>query len=98
MMGWARVTEDQLEAQKIIKTNFGETLSWDYLCYVRKNPINWKVPTKILYGDKDNLTSIETITNFADNHDVKLTVMHEGEHWFHTKEQMRFLDNWIIAS
>jgi hypothetical protein len=22
-------------------------------------------------------------------------VMEEGEHWFHTDEQMRFLDNWI---
>ena len=32
---------------------------------------------------------------FAKTHDAELTVMEEGEHWFHTDEQMRFLDNWI---
>lgn len=26
---------------------------------------------------------------------ASLTVMENGEHWFHTEEQMRFLDNWI---
>ena len=26
---------------------------------------------------------------------AELTVMPGGEHWFHTKEQMQFLDNWI---
>ena len=24
-----------------------------------------------------------------------LTVTESGEHWFHTEEQMRFLDDWI---
>ena len=28
-------------------------------------------------------------------HQVSLTVMEGGEHWFHTEEQMRFLDEWI---
>lgn len=28
-------------------------------------------------------------------HNAQLTVMQNGEHWFHTEEQMRFLDNWI---
>ena len=32
---------------------------------------------------------------FADDHHAKLTVMTGGEHWFHTEEQMRFLDEWI---
>ena len=35
MMFWANVTEDKLRDKKEIKTSFGETLSWDYLCYVR---------------------------------------------------------------
>ena len=26
---------------------------------------------------------------------AELTVMPGGEHWFHTEEQMRFLDEWI---
>ena len=38
MMGWANVTEEELRQQKEIQTPFGETLSWAYLCYVRKHP------------------------------------------------------------
>ena len=65
MMGSARVTEYELYRKKYIRTEFGETLSWEYLCYVREHPIEWQVPTYILYGGKDNLTSMETISQFA---------------------------------
>ena len=95
MMNWANVTEAELEQRKIIPTDFGEELSWEYLCYVREHPLNWQVPTSILYGEKDNLTSIETIKDFAEKQDATLTVMHGGEHWFHTEEEMKFLDEWI---
>ena len=70
MMTWANVTEQELAEKLEIPTDFGETLSWKYLCYVREHPISWRVPTCILYG----------------------------EHWFHTDEQMRFLDDWITES
>lgn len=98
MMTWANVTEKELAEKSEIATNFGETLSWKYLCYVREHPITWHVPTRILYGDKDNLTSLETISAFAKQHDAVLTVMPDGEHWFHTEEQMRFLDDWIAQN
>ena len=95
MMKWANVTEAKLEQRKIIPTDFGEELSWEYLCYVRAHPLNWKVPTSILYGEKDNLTSIETMRAFAEKQGASLTVMKGGEHWFHTEEEMKFLDEWI---
>ena len=95
MMKWAHVTEGELEKKREIPTDFGETLSWEYLCYVRAHPISWNVPTQILYGEHDNLTSMETVSAFAGQHHAKLTVMPGGEHWFHTEEQMRFLDEWI---
>ena len=95
MMQWANVTEAELEQRKIIPTDFGEELSWEYLCYVRVHPFNWKVPTSILYGEKDNLTSLETIRAFAEKQGASLTVMKGGEHWFHTEEEMKFLDEWI---
>ena len=95
MMLWANVTEADLKAKGVIRTDFGEDLSWDYLCYVREHPIRWKVPTKILYGEKDTITSEATIRAFAGEHKAELTVMAHGEHWFHTDEQMQFLDNWI---
>ena len=96
MMSWANVTERELKEKGVIPTSFGEDLSWEYLCYVREHPASWTVPTRILYGSRDNLTSHETITAFAKAHGAELTVMDGGEHWFHTDEQMQFLDNWII--
>lgn len=95
MMIWANVTEDQLQREEEIQTNFGETLSWKYLCYVREHPITWHIPTKILFGEKDHLTSYDTMSDFATKMGIPLTVMHNGEHWFHTDEQMKFLDDWI---
>ena len=98
MMIWSNVTEDELQRKKEIPSAFGETLSWEYLCYVRKNPIVWSIPTCVLFGVKDNLTSLDTIHEFTNRIGAALTVMEYGEHWFHTDEQMKFLDNWIIDS
>lgn len=122
MMGWAGVTEQELEEKRIIPVEFGDDLSWEYLQYVRKNPIKWDTPTRILYGSEDMLQSLDTIYAFAEDgnaqkgnsenrsrHQVEdahepdaatmkypVTVMEGGEHWFHTKEQMEFLDQWIL--
>ena len=95
MMKWANVTEEELRQKETIRTKFGEELSWKYLCYVKNNPITWCVPTDILYGRGDNIVSIDTIKSFVDNHNARLTIMENGEHWFHTEEQMQFLDDWI---
>lgn len=98
MMRWSDVTEEELRRRKEIPTAFGETLSWAYLCYVREHPITWSIPTCILYGGKDNLTSRETISAFAAQTGAALTVMEDGEHWFHTDAQMAFLDDWVRRS
>ncbi len=95
MIQWANVSEEELKSKGVIRTGFGEDLSWDYLCYVRSHPIRWDVPTQILYGGNDNLTSYETVHAFAERHNAALTVMEDGEHWFHTEKQMQFLDDWI---
>ena len=98
MMAWANVSEDALREQGEIETAFGQTLSWEYLSYVRAHPLKWNVPTHILYGSSDNLTSLATISRFAEQINATLTVMENGEHWFHTEEQMDFLDRWILSS
>ena len=98
MMLWASVTERELAEKQEIPTAFGETLSWRYLCYVREHPVSWRVPTRILYGERDNLTSLETISAFAEGIGAELTFMPGGEHWFHTEEQMWFLDHWITKN
>ena len=95
MMAWAHVTEEELREKGKIDTSFGETLSWEYLCYVREHPVHWTAPTHILYGTRDNLTPLETISAFAHHIGATLTLMENGGHWLHTEEQMHFIDNWI---
>jgi pimeloyl-ACP methyl ester carboxylesterase len=95
MMARANVSDEELENKKIIQLSEYEILSWEYLSWVRKHPIDWKVPTYILYGEKDNFQSMETITEFAESANANLTVMPGGEHWFHTDEQLEFRLNWI---
>ena len=95
MMMWANVSEDELREKKEIPTAFGETLSWEYLKWVREHPVTWKIPTAILYGSEDDLQSFAAVNAFAEKTHADLTVMRGGEHWFHTDEQMKFLDDWI---
>ena len=95
-MARAHVTEAELQEKGTIPIPFGEDLSWDYLSYVREHPIRWRVPTRILYGGRAVLISRETMAAFAAEHGALLTVMEQGEHWFHTPEQMEFLDRWIV--
>ena len=96
MMAAAGVTEEALRTLREIPTASGETLSWEYLSYVRAHPLQWRVPTAILYGENDALTDRETIEAFAKRTGASLTVMPGGEHWFHTEAQMEFLDQWIL--
>lgn len=95
MMKISGIDEAELSHKGEITTDFGETLSWRYLCFVRENPIAWDIPTYILYGENDALTSEAAITAFATDVNARLTVMRNGEHWFHTEEQMEFLDAWV---
>ena len=95
LMQWAGVTEQELAEKQEIPTQFGETLSMQYLRYVREHPIVWHVPTRILYGEHDNLTSMQTISAFAGKTGAALTVMPGGEHGFHTEAQMQVMDRWL---
>ena len=98
MMISENVSKEELRIKKEIETSFGEILSWEYLTYVIKDTINWNIPTEVLYGEKDTMTSIDTINNFVKKTNTNLTIMRDGEHWFHTKEQMEFLDKWFKSN
>ena len=96
MMGWAGVTQEQLREAGEIPTAFGETLSWNYLTYAAEHRITeWDSPTAILYAGEDHLTSRQTVDDFAQRFGCTVTVMENGEHWFHTEEQMAVLDAWL---
>ena len=95
MMGWANVTERELSEKGEIVTSFGQTLSWAYLCYVREHPVHdWHCPICILYAGQDNMTSRQTVEEFTRHHGAQLTIMDNGEHWFHTPEQRKVLQTW----
>lgn len=98
MMRGAGVTERELAARGEIATDFGQTLSWRYLSWERQHPIqNWRCPTAILYAGRDSMTDRETAACFAAAHGAALTVMENGEHWFHTPEQLAVLREWENA-
>lgn len=95
MMIWAGVTEERLEREREIPTDFGQTLSWDYLKYVRQHPVHaLSAHTNILYGDQDNLVPQPVVECFARAEGAHLTVYPGGEHWFHTPEQMKVMGTW----
>ena len=95
MMKHADVSDEDLKAKSIIHLSEGEVLSWDYLVWVRNHPIVWNTPTFILYGEKDHFQSLETMKTFAEEIGADLTVMPNGEHWFHTEEQNEFRKTWL---
>lgn len=98
MMLWAGVNEERLAAEKEIATDFGETLSWKYLQYAQANAVDqWNVDTAILYPGKDNMTERTAVNDFVRRFGCELTVMEEGEHWFHTPEQLDVLQAWEAA-
>ena len=95
MMSADRISERDLRDRKEIRTSSGEILTWDYLRFARTHPATWSSPAEVLYGETDFLTSFAAVSAFAERIGAGLTVMKGGEHWFHTDEQMAFLDSWI---
>ena len=96
LMKVSNVNYEKLKQEKIIKTNFGQDLIFEYYEYVKNHPIEkWNSNTKILYGENDNLQSENLIKDFSKNFNCKLSIMKNGEHFFHTKEQLEFYKNWL---
>ena len=55
--------------------------------------------------EKKSAPSVRTVeftdeknNDFAARQGSVVTVMKNGEHWFHTKEQLEFLDKWLLSS
>lgn len=96
MMSRSGVSERELCEKGVVRTDYGDELSWRYLSYAREHRIEWAAPTEILYGENDAVVSRGSVYRFAESHGAGVTVMPGGEHWFHTDEQMNFLDEWIL--
>lgn len=98
MFLWFGVSERLLEEKKEIQTPV-DTLSWDYYQYVKENPIvKWEVPTRILYGGRDNMQSLEVMKRFADKFHCCLTVSAGSEHPFMGENDDAVLAGWMQDS
>ncbi len=96
MLTWFEISEERLQREKEIATPIGETLSWDYYRYVKEHPIVvWDKPTAILYGAEDTLCESSLVAAFAKRFDCALTVLENGEHYFHSEEQLDFFRRWL---
>ena len=64
--------------------------------YVKENPIlEWNKETHILYGNKDNMQEQKIIQEFCNKFNCELSVLKNGEHYFHTDEQLNYYKNWL---
>lgn len=97
MMTWYNVSEERLEKEQEIVTPI-KTLYWDYYQYVLNHPVEWDKPTKLLYGAKDNLCEPNYVNSFAERVKANMTVLEDGEHFFHTEKQLDFLRKWLHDS
>ena len=67
----------------------------DYYEWVVNNLITcWDTPTYILRPEVDLIVSDTVGRDFISHHQCQLTIMPNGEHWFHTPEQIAFLKAW----
>ena len=68
----------------------------DYYSYVKEHPIiSWKTPTSILCSSEDNINETDVVSAFAKRFGCDLQVMQNAEHYFHTKEQLSHLRQWL---
>ena len=67
----------------------------DYYEWVTNNPITcWDAPTFILRPKIDTIVSEAIGRDFIARHHCQVTIMPDGEHWFHTPEQIAYLKAW----
>ena len=70
----------------------------DYYEWVINNQItSWNAPTFILRPEVDLVVSEEVDQEFISQHHCQVTIMADGEHWFHTPEQLAFLKAWEMS-
>lgn len=94
LMKQYNISLDALKTRKIINLDNGQTLSYDFYESLKERD-NWDIKTYVLYGEKDKLVDQKSIFNFISSHNSSLTIMKNGEHYFHTPGQLKFIKKWI---
>jgi hypothetical protein len=96
MMRLNNITFEDLMDEQEITTEFGEKIYLDYYLYVKNNPIvKWDTKTYILFGENDNMQDKELMEKFAGDFRCRLSTVKNGEHYFHTEEQLVYYEKWL---
>lgn len=84
---------ERLEREKVIP--FGDqTISWEYYEYAKSHPIRKIADTTIISASDDYVVGAQTIKQFASISGAAFYEMQGGEHYFHTAEQLSFLEKY----
>lgn len=95
MMAMFNVSEELLEKEQEIITPI-KPLYWDYYQDVVLNhPIRWDKPTTLLHAGNDSFTTSYVMNAFAKRTHADMTILENGEHYFHTKKQLAFFQKWV---
>lgn len=98
LMRGAGVSEARLQAEGEIQTEFGQLLSWDYLCWVRQHPARAICRnTALLYAEGDEMIDRASVEGFAEENGCRMTVYEGGQHWLHTPQELAFMERWERA-
>lgn len=92
-----KINMKQFEESKIIVLPNKQTLSYDFYQSIL-NKDAWKTKTYILYGEKDKVVDKNSIFDFLSNHNATLSIMKNGDHYFHKPGQLRFIKKWIMEN
>lgn len=96
MLRWSNLSQQRLAAEGELVTVAGQTLYWDDYCFIKAHPVTrWEPQTEILYGENDGLCERAVLDAFVQRFDCRLQVVKQGEHWFHTPEQLAVYRNWL---
>ncbi len=97
MMAAFGVDEARLRREGVVETP-AKTLYWEDYSYLRAHPIRWCSPAKLLCGRQDDICPPDVTEAFSRRCAAELTVMEQGQHYFHTPAQMAFLRQWLQKS
>lgn len=95
LMQLSGADEERLRKEREIPTRVGQTLSWDYLTYVREHPVGkLSGQTAILYATADEIIRRETVERYASLSGAELCLYPGGQHYLHTPEEIAFMESW----
>lgn len=95
LMHLANVSAEQLKIKKVMNTDFGQTLSWQYYCYAIENKVKSLCKnTEILYASGDEVIPQNTIEKFAKENNCGITILNGCEHWLHLPNEVKYMEDW----